>query len=535
MAVGDLDASFDVIEPYRPYPGYNHHYTQVSFKARILGEGGDVYLPNNEVFVFSMQGNRDYTWPPDFAFAPQETGTVTSTGTGPARLTDSSKSWGTDTLIGRFVIITSGAGINQCLRVTSNTNTELFFSADTWTVLPSAGNTYQITQEYGGNFGTVRASHSDLRPSRFLGHDEYTFWVMAFDQYGTPKVKRLYFNINEYLASRPGVANSISPYVKARSQNLFGDNTVTIKAKQGDLVKVYNKIQMDDTALNVLYPQLAGTAFNQGGVWYHTIYSLGFRSAPIASGTVEASNGEKTITFQNDTATYGSSNRKYVVSTQTPGFGESFATAHWKIYFGGGTADECRQIRTIWTPTTQTSIDNSVTGKPQGTLCKFYTIECKQISQVDGSESTPTQSDFYYNTSNNGDAFNVPISTGVWFEVNKNTTILIVDINSNGSDNAYWSQNVEVAGQAVATKTAYTSLSDAVTRGPNTLLLKDSFTFYYTSIEHGGQVFLTGNDNSNDMSKIADGYYFLPVHNRAIQTIGGEIIAYQPVGGSAVY
>lgn len=533
MAVGDLDASFDVIEPYRPYPGYNHHYTQVSFKARILGEDGDVYLPNNEVFVFSMQGNRDYTWPPDFAFAPAYTGTCTSaSNVGFSSFTDTSATW--VVVVDCYLIITSGAAIGRCMKITSATSTVLTLYGSWSSPLPSPGDTYQITQRYGGNFGTVRASHNDLRPSRFLGHDEYTFWVMAFDQYGTPKVKRLYFNINEYLASRPGVTNSISPYVKARSQYLFGDNTVTVKAKQGDLVKVYNKIQMDDTALNVLYPELAGSAFIHGGVWYHTIYSLGFRSAPIASGTVEASNGEKTITFQQDTATYGFSNRKYIVSTQTPGYGESFATAHWQLG-AGGTSDECRQIRTIWTPTTQTSIDSSVTGKPQGTLCKFYTIECKQISQVDGSESTPTQSDFYYNTSNNGDAFNVPISTGVWFEVNKNTTILIVDINSNGSDNAYWSQNVEVAGQAVATKTAYTSLSDAITRGPNTLLLKDSFTFYYTSIEHGGQVFLTGNDNSNDMSKIADGYYFLPVHNRAIQTSGGEIIAYQPVGGSATY
>lgn len=521
--VGDLVGELEVIRPYNIYPKYNHHYTQIAVKAKILGES-DAYLPNDQVYLFHMQGNRTDTYPPSYAFGSVSSGTATGAAFTPlTTFSDTTKSWGTDTLVGSFLITTTGTGAMQCMRISSNENTKLYLEGS-WAVVPTAGTTYRIHEPWSG-FNRVRLSHAPVRNSRYLGHDEYTFWIMAYDQYGNAKVDRQYFNINEFLSNRPGVPNSISPVVIARSQNLFGDNTVTVRAKQGDTVRIYNSITMDDAKLSELYPEQADGVFLAAGNYYNTKRTLSYRSNPIASGIVTNSNGEITITYQNDTAIYGSSNRKYIATAETPNFGESFGTAHWKLG-AGGTADECRQIKTIWTPTTQTRIQS-------GVLQKFYTIECKQISQVDGSESTPTQSDFYYNTSNNGDAFNVSISTGTWFDVNKNTTILIVDINSNGSENAYWSQNVEVPGDNVAVLTNYTSLSDAITRGPNTQLNKETIYLYGDTWDINGSVYL--NNSPTDLSKLATGYYFVPDIALAIQILNGVIIGKQQVGGSPVF
>lgn len=535
MATVTLSVSHPILNLYRPYPFYNHHHTQIGFNCQMLGDSLTI-LPK-DIYFYVRQGNWNTSLPPNI------TGTATSATS--TRLSDTSKnflssdnSWLGNG--GNWVTITGGTGAGQTREVAyTGAN---YIDVATWTTTPDATSTYCIAPQWL----RVRSEFEDKIPNLYLQHDEYTIWTMVFDSGGIPRVARNYMNINTLLAAAPPVINSVSPQIIFKKEDIVGGMShVKVRARQGDTVKLYWRYAMDEGTLIGLYPGIQdGTADHGSGIVFTKRRILSFVGTPIASGVATDASGEIQFDIPATTIPSVSGERWVVASAQHPGanYGESFSCAAVKVFQQTGPpytadAEDMRQSKIIFTPTTTTRNTN-------GVLEKFYTIDVKNVGLYTGAISDYSSlSEFYYNENNNGNAYNVPVSTGVWVPVGTTKTLLIVDTNANGSTAGtpytYWSTHIIDAGAPTpATKTAYTSLADAITRGPNALMPKDEVGWYSVAWDIGttsaNKVYI--NNNPDDTTTAPAGFYFVPSMSMAIQMDStGLIIGRQYVGGVATY
>ena len=520
---GNLLATLVVENPYKPYPYFNHHFTRIKINAEILGE--ITPLSNTEVYSVFNQGNNPSATPAVNTI--HDGGTATSGSA--TSLNDTSKSWTTNQWAGKYCLILSGLSAGKACKIISNTNNSLVFSGSLGQYFSDGiNNTSVYSIETANNlFYAQRNEFSDQKPGFFFPHNQYTVWTMARDQYGVAKVARNYIDVEAVINSYPAKDNSISPLIIGRSQDPFNStHTVTVKATKGDTIRVYNIKQMNEDLLLPTMPQVDGGWFTFGGNRYVTIHGLAFRESSIASGIVTNTDGTLTITFNDDSSTYGTYGQ-YCASAETPGYGESFSNNFWSL---SGSISECRQIRATFTPTTQTR-NNPTSGVKE----LFHTIQCKQYDINDGTEmSLPTQSNFYFNYNNNGDAFNVPITDGCWLPIGDTSTILIVDYFGNSSTvlshYTYYSYYVIVAGESDNVYTNFTSIADAISRGPNANLLKKTKVYYSTDFDVDSKVYVNNIDTDN--TTVGQGFFYIGDLRRAIETdvsgtiIGKQIIAY---------
>jgi hypothetical protein len=506
--LGELVVQFPIIKPYVPYPSYNHHLTMVGVIPQIAG--WDHVFTNDEIWLAFATGQN-----PTGALPAKNvvtTGTVT-TGEG-FLINDTSKSWTTNEHVGRAWYGRNTANELVARHIISNTATQLTFDTENGSlgaglgILPLlAGKTYEIQSNL--LFFRQLAAWNTLPKALYLPHNKYTLFAMVYNQSSLPKVAGQYLDIDAYLSSRPGIHNENSPIVIARTQNqVASTNTVTVQGVKGQTIRVYNIKQVNETALEALTPPESDGAFAIDGIAYVRKKLVSFNTNPLASNVITADNGQITITYTNDTATYGADG-KYVVSAQGEGFGESFGTA----FFSSNSANaDCRQIKTYWTATTTTSSDGAVTKRQNGVVCRFYTIQCKQVNIGTGAETIPDQSAFYYNNNNDGDGNNKSISLGVWFPVGQRTTILIADNAGspiNGYISAYFtyhSQNVDVPGLTGTVLTPFLDSTDAITRGSNPLLAKETETWWSTGWGVGDTVYV--NNDPNDNTKAPYGTFY---------------------------
>jgi hypothetical protein len=84
----------------------------------------------------------EYLW--DISSGQKEQGFVTSGGNN--TLTDSSKSWGTNVLANKIVIIVDGAGVGQTRKIASNTGT-VITTTNNWSTNPDATSIYRVADE----------------------------------------------------------------------------------------------------------------------------------------------------------------------------------------------------------------------------------------------------------------------------------------------------------------------------------------------------------------------------------------------------
>lgn len=529
MAGRSLQVSHPILNLYRPYPGFNHHHTQLGFNCEMLGDTLTI-LPQDVYFIM-RQGNRSETMPPYI------TGTATSATS--TRLTDTSKnflssanSWMGD-YYAPWITITGGTGAGQTRQVTYTGSNYVDVAA--WSTTPDATSTYCI----GKQWSRVRTEFQDQIPNLYLPHDEYTIWTMVFDSGGVPRVARNYVNINALLAAAPESHNSVSPQIIFKKEDTVGGMShVKIRAKQGDTVKLYWKYAMDEGKLATLYPDIQdGTADHGSGIVLTKKRGLSFRGTPIASGVATDVSGEIQFDIPATTIAAASGDRWVVASATTHGFGESFSCASVKVFQQTGPpytpdAEDARQTKITFTPGTTRNIS--------GYLERNYSVGIKNINLYTGAESDYADlTKFKWNENNNGDAYNQVITDGIWVKVGTTKTVLIIDEDANGATSGtpftYWSTHIVDAGTPTpATKTAYTSLTDAITRGPNTAMAKDTANWYSSGWDLGFKVYI--NNNPNDETVAPIGYYFIADLAMAIQLDAtGTIIGRQYVGGVATF
>lgn len=498
---GELVVQLPIIKPYIPYPSYNHHFTMIGVIPQIAG--WDKVFANDEIWLAFTTANNTGTLP---AKNVRSSGTLSSNSLSSS--TDSSKSWTTNEHAGRTLLITGGAGAGNHYSILSNTGTVLTRTNGNfgWTS-PDNTSIYEIQDNI--LFWRQLAAWNYLPKALYLPHNKYSIYAMVFNQSGQPKVAGQYIDLDAYLSARPGVHNTNSPVVIARSQNPFDStNTVTVQGEKGQTIRIYNIKQANENALEAITPPELDGTFVVDGVCYQRKRLVSFNTNPLASDVITADNGQITITYPNDNAIYGI-NGKYVVSAESNGFGESFGTA----FFSSSSANaDCRQIKTYWTATTNTSSNGEVTKRQNGVVCRFYTIQCREVNIGTGAETVPSQTAFFYNNNNNGDAFNIPISDGVWFPVGQRTTILIADnagspVNGHISDYfTYYSQNVNVAGLTSTVLTPFTDSLDAIARGSNPLLAKETQIWWSIGWQVGDVVYI--NNDPNDNTTAPYGVYY---------------------------
>lgn len=528
-----LQVNHPIINLYRPYVGFNHHHTQIGFNCEMLGDTLTI-LPQDIYFIL-RQGNRSDALPP-YVIGTATSGTST-------RLTDTSKNFlsSTNSWLGDYddpwVNITGGTGAGQSRKVSAFGSNYLDVAV-AWTTTPDATSTYCV----GKQWSRVRADLQDQYPNLYLQHDEYTIWTMVFDSGGVPRVARNYININALLSAAPSVHNSVSPQIIFKKEDAVGGMAhVKIRAKQGDTVKLYWKYAMDEGALSGFFPDVAdGTADHGSGIVLARKRGLSFRPIPLRSGVVYDVSGEIQFDLNGFEIASSTSDRWVVASATTPGYGESFSCAAVKVFVQSGPpytphADDMRQTKVIFTPTTTTQLLPE-----KGYLERKYDVAVKNVDLYTGAESDyASPSEFKWNEFNNGDAYNVPISGGIWVKVGTTKTVLIIDENANGSTAGtpftYWSTHIIDAGTPTpATRTNYSSLLDAITRGPNTTMAKETANWYSSGWDLGFKVYI--NNDPNDISVPPIGYYFVIDMSMAIQIDAtGTIIGKQHVGGVATF
>lgn len=347
-------------------------------------------------------------------------------------------------------------------------------------------------------------------PSLFLGHDVYTVWgkiVSPIDS--SVKLTAKLLNLNEYTASLPSKVNSQTPRIIERHTTMVGGDQLWVESKEGDTLKVYWRSQMDSGVLASLYPATSDGTFIYDGTIYNQFRGRPFSDVPLATSSTQYSAITKPgyrRTVLNIPGGSMPADKWLVVTATTPGQGESFATAGVQSQASGFQ----RQIWAYFTP------DGRTEKRVDGKTYAFYSIVCKSRDPqaIGGSatiEVTPTQTDFEFSLLNNGVDY-LPVIGGVWLETGKSHSILIIDKIT--TPWTYFSDNISVPGvqNTTVTKTRYTSISDAKTRGGNNLLAKSRNTYYCADWNIGSTVYL--NDDPNDGSTLGDIY----IYDEALQS-----------------
>ena len=538
MASKSLYTELVVINNYTPYKGAgkNHHHTKIGFNCQMLGDPTLVVEQKN-IYYQLRQGNKTNATP--------ETVEGTATSATSTRLYDTSKNFLTSDLswLGESwwypsISIVSGTGAGQSQLITyvgSN-----YVDVASWSTTPDNTSVYTIHIPWHRN----RVEWEAIPPALHLQHDEWTIWTMMQDSDGVYRIAKSYININTLLQSLPGITNSKSPQIIFKKQDAVGGlSRIKVKATPGDTVSLYWNWQMDETKLNTLSPRVFQANITaENGKKYSIWRNRPFKSTPIASQVIPSSSltGEYEFVVTATDIAADSNDRWVVVSATSPNMGESFSCASVKVFpqlmFSGvytPDAEDMRQNKVIFTP--------SATTRPAdgGGLERFYTVDVKNIDLYTGVETAyGSLSDFYLNLNNNGDVNNFPVTDGIWVKVGTTKTVLFVDQNANGATSgtpySYWSTHIIDAGAPdPETKTGFTSLADAVTRGPNTLLPKDEVFWYSVSWDLNDKVYI--NNDATDETTPPDGYYFYKPLNMAYQLISGEIAGKQYIGGTAVY
>ena len=506
---GELFTNLLYLDPYRPYIGFNHHYTRVGLSSSILGQIGTV--AGDELWYTLDIGDTTSQSLPVMYEESGQGGTATSGGS--TTLTNTGKSYTVNAWTNYQVRITSGTGAGQKRKIVSNTATVLTVST-AWATNPNSTSVYVIESRI---FARLNAGLSN--PSMFLPHNEYTIWTKAVNPTsGYSPVTKNYINIDAYLASLPGKNNSITPRFTAHDTSPASTNYVTIQGAVGDTVRLYWKFANDETTINSLYPATADGTFQSSGIGtgildsnpdtFRQFRGVNFSNIPLATGIIGSTG---LITLGVSSANIPA-DRTVVCSSESYGFGESFGTA--AVGLGSSLAE--RQIKTYYTQTTQT--------RPSGSIIEaFFTIECRLISSTNGAETVPSQSVFKYSKLNNGADY-VAVTDGIWLEVGKTHSVLIIDqfIGSGAGQERFFSGYVTVPGAQLATVlTPYADMADALSRGPNPLLAKEESTYYSIDWNIGSKVWL--NDNVNDGSTAADGYYWVSSISSGIRILSGVI------------
>jgi len=75
-------------------------------------------------------------------------------------LVDTTQSWTTDALIGKFIVITSGAGVGQIRKITDNDPTSV--TVETWATTPDATSDYKICDRAFRVIGSILSSMKSL-------------------------------------------------------------------------------------------------------------------------------------------------------------------------------------------------------------------------------------------------------------------------------------------------------------------------------------------------------------------------------------
>lgn len=97
----------------------------------------------------------------------------TSTGVSSTTLSDSTKSWTTNSLVGRLLVIENGTGANQTRKILSNSGTSLTVNA--WTTQPPAGSNYTICLRWKDIYDT------DLADDGVANYSEYSMRSFKFN------------------------------------------------------------------------------------------------------------------------------------------------------------------------------------------------------------------------------------------------------------------------------------------------------------------------------------------------------------------
>lgn len=101
---------------------YANNFEQYADRAAVLAANYDT-----NAYVYSSAGI---------------TGTASSATS--TTLTDSTKSWTVDSLVGKWVKITGGTGIGQTAYILNNSSTQITIGRRTWNITPNSTSTYQI-------------------------------------------------------------------------------------------------------------------------------------------------------------------------------------------------------------------------------------------------------------------------------------------------------------------------------------------------------------------------------------------------------
>lgn len=504
---GQLATQLLYLDPYRPYIGFNHHYTRIGFHGDIMG---GTAVADDELWYTIDQGDTTAQTLP--AMTSYDTGIATSGGG--STLTNTGKAYTVNAYTNYQVRITAGTGVGQKRRIASNTATVLTV-ANSWTTNPDNTSVYAIESRIW-----ARLNAGLTTPCAFLPHNEYTIWTKAVNPTNPTwnPITKNYININAYLAGLPGKVNSITPRFVAHDTAPAGTNYVTIQGAVGDLVRLYWKFANDEATVLSLFPATADGYFQTTGApsgiagtnpdTYRQFRGVPFYNIPLASGIIGATGS---ITLGVPSAQIPA-DRTVVCSAESNGMGESFGTA--AVGLGSSLAE--RQIKTYYTQSAQTRTVGNI-------IEAFYTIECRLVNSTNGAESVPSQAVFKYSKLNNGADY-VAVTDGIWLEVGKSHSVLIIDqfIGTGAGQERFFSGYVTVPGAQLPTVlTPYADIADALNRGPNVLLAKDESTYYSIDWNINSKVWL--NDNVNDGSVAPDGYYWVASISSAIRIVSGLI------------
>lgn len=513
-ALGELQASINVINLFDVFTRYNHHYTQVGLVAEILGED----LPaNDEIFYTFLQGQHTSQYPAWY----QQLTTKTCTGGSSNTITTTGMVAGA--YDGMIIEITSGTGLNQRKKILSNTSTTITLESF-WSFgyVPTNGSSnFRIVT--GAAMYHLRTDFANKPVNFYLPHDHYTFWIMVYDNGGNPKVARAYINTNELLSNATGLKNTDSPQIIGHTTTNTANSTVTVQAKKGETVRIYWESQMSNTDLSALWPSLQDGFVYLGDQLHEVRRGTPYSNTPLASGVVSAENGQITLTIPNSALPqFGGSPlhdiRVVASATAGTGYGQSFMTApcfiKWPKTGTGGKVD-ARQSKFILTATSSTGVVDD-DNKP----ARLYTIEAKQYDSENGAITTPNQGFYKYSKNNDDNEANyTSISSGVWLPIGL-TTNLIFKHEEAGYETTWWGTSTEVSGTTAAVLTPFTSLDDAWVRGQSPTLVKETKTWYSVAFAVGNKVYL--NNDPTDNSVAGDGFYWIQAQGVGITISGGQ-------------
>jgi len=132
-------------------------YGMTGFQITMTGNITLGYLSSNIYYPYQSFANQDVGILNNDGSMPAASSATLGTST---TLVDTTQSWTTDALIGKFVVITAGTGIGQVRKITDNDATSL--TVETWATTPDATSDYKISDRAFRVIGSILSSYKSL-------------------------------------------------------------------------------------------------------------------------------------------------------------------------------------------------------------------------------------------------------------------------------------------------------------------------------------------------------------------------------------